>query len=378
MKSPLPHRVFVGVMLGGVLATATVPASGAAGHAATSRVTTATSTRTLVGPLATSPHSHVVFGLRQRDIGHSGRSMSLLRREHGKWSSLPGRVVVRRNNEFVGPKLFDLAPLSASDVWLIGESTTTGIEAIFHYNGVRFRTVTFPPLGSIKPIDVTLFGIVARSRNDATVTGSAFDSSTRRAVPMLFHFDGARWARVQNNGLSDYYSLGDVTAARNGRGIWTIASGNSGYSLLHINGAHVSGFPVPRTVRLLQSIAAGGGRVWAIGVRTNVTNGEGSFPADRSYVVFWHGGKVRVVTPTSREAFACPRWRHGSFRLERGSRRMGRLPRVGAGEAGRLPVVRRLLEVDERPSHGAGVDLRLGGSTAARSSDRGWLHIEEI
>jgi len=85
--------------------------------------------------------------------------------------------------------VFAIVEVSANDVWAVG---TTGQTAVEHWDGVRWKVVPSPNIGSL---DNRLNAVTATASNDVWAVGS-YDDSPNHQQTLIEHWDGVSWSIV--------------------------------------------------------------------------------------------------------------------------------------------------------------------------------------
>lgn len=125
------------------------------------------------------------------------------RRRRGDWELMtPPR----------GKELNDVAAIARGDVWAVGQRVTRSgsVRAqIVHYDGRDWTQVTVPALA--KAVG-RLHGISATSPSDVWAAG-LYETPSGATEPLMLHFDGTSWSRVELPPLEeDWLVLVDVAA----------------------------------------------------------------------------------------------------------------------------------------------------------------------
>ncbi|MFI6100136.1 hypothetical protein ACIA8G_31710 [Lentzea sp. NPDC051213] len=172
--------------------------------------------------------------------------------------------------------------------WVAGRAwrntISTGVPAIQSWDGTKWQHAVLPEVGPGELVSLT-----ALSPNDVWAAGVAYSNPQ---TPLLFHFDGVTWRRVEVPGQHTWLSGVTAFAAND---VWVVG-GKSGERGDQPFASHWDGrkWTVSRTPRIgdgrLKSVArTADGRVWAVG-------GKG----DVSVALQWHAPLrtwVRVQAP---------------------------------------------------------------------------------
>jgi hypothetical protein len=192
-------------------------------------------------------------------------------------------VVPSPNASSADNTLSDVAVVSASDAWAVGEYTLDGSGAvrtlIQHYDGTGWTIVPSPNrlLGTGRNQINTLLGVTAISSTDVWAVGYtvSLDDPYRT---LTVHWNGTTWSIVDSPNYTfpgAYNTLLDVSAAGTDD-VWAVGGsalgGGSGRGLLlHYDGAAWSLQPAPPDAELWSLSGRNGvlalspGDVWAVG-----------------------------------------------------------------------------------------------------------------
>jgi hypothetical protein len=114
--------------------------------------------------------------LHNLPYGNKIRLPLILRWNGSAWSQVPGPAVTQGQSTY----LFDVAAISATNVWVVGYNPGTGA-FVARWNGTGWSAVPAPPLTSLSSVS-------ARSATDVWVAGS--DAA---GAPALARWNGAGW-----------------------------------------------------------------------------------------------------------------------------------------------------------------------------------------
>lgn len=141
-------------------------------------------------------------------------------------------------NPGVCNQLYDVAALSTTNVWAVGSSCPSSRvdrTLVMHYNGVAWRTVTSPNVGSFGS---TLQAVVALS--PANVWAVGYSTLRNRSFRTLIeHWNGRFWSVVPSPNVGTTAALHAVSA-RSWHNIWAVGASSRGALTLHWNGVRWS------------------------------------------------------------------------------------------------------------------------------------------
>jgi hypothetical protein len=113
--------------------------------------------------------------------------------------------------------------VSADDIWAIGTNAWGDADDLLaRWNGTTWTGVEIPGLPQEENHRASFNGIYAASSSDVWIVGDEYrsDDENTTAAPLVLHFDGSTWQRVDPS-VADVGALGNV--APDGRGgIWVI------------------------------------------------------------------------------------------------------------------------------------------------------------
>ena len=142
--------------------------------------------------------------------------------------------------------LFGIASISSTDVWTVGNTSTTSSanSLIEHWDGRSWKII---PAAQVNPGQEALDGVAAVSHNDVWAVGATLSSS--RAL--IEHWNGKRWSAVPAPAPpppNDSYSLSAVTALSS-TDVWAVGYhvffGGQQSLALHWDGTAWSVIPTP-------------------------------------------------------------------------------------------------------------------------------------
>ncbi len=164
-----------------------------------------------------------------------------------------------------------VAAVSANDVWAVGDYFDGGVylTLVEHWDGSDWAMVSSPNVGTSEN---SLFGITAVSINDVWVAGTYRNGSDRDQT-LVEHWDGSSWSVVSSPNPSAINNWLNGVAALSANDVWTVGvtATNNAYQTLveHWDGSSWSVVPSPNvgTDRdYLQGVAAlSANDMWAVG-----------------------------------------------------------------------------------------------------------------
>jgi hypothetical protein len=205
--------------------------------------------------------------------------------------------------------LRDVAVIARADAWAVGD------DLIVHWDGTAW-SVAGPSIMR----QHTFRAVAARNADDVWVAGSIVSMDQNR--PLLLHFDGAGWTRVQMPRHSGESWLTDVIAMRGGA-MWAIGGWvrytpdvyRQGSLVYRSDGSRWRMIDVPRRVAGLAAATPSGRRgLWAVGMVEN--------PLDHPAALRWSGRAWRVDR--------LPEYERNTFATDIVSLGRGRLTVVGS------------------------------------------------
>jgi hypothetical protein len=184
------------------------------------------------------------------------------------------------------PPFEGVAASSTSNVWAVGENE----EPIFtpyaeHWDGARWQDVHVPVLGpAASHPEGGLYGVAVRSRRNAWAVGWSDLGQPAMEVPMIEHWNGVRWRIVPCPRVGSYSSLSGV-AVVTPKNVWAVGSFEETYPIAeHWNGSRWKLVRVPGAEGLGSMQVISARNIWAVGpVEIEHYNGKRwrlvSFPA---------------------------------------------------------------------------------------------------
>lgn len=206
------------------------------------------------------------------------------------WSPVPSHTT---------GKLFGVSARSSDDAWAVGSYSAPHSHTIqtnvLHWDGSTWTRVASPNANTFFS---QLYGVDGVSPTDAWAVGYS-TSVSRRFHSLVLHWDGVRWSIVRVPGGEL-----DAVDALSSRNVWAVGRG----VLLHWNGArwskrsiHTRNFLKSVVVSKLVGVSAvSRSNVWAVGQRC--AHFGGCTP--RSYIIHWNGRRWSPVASPAPTRFA--------------------------------------------------------------------------
>src|SRR5207249_368737 len=141
----------------------------------------------------------------------------------GRWNGTSWSIVPSPNAGQYDNVLYDLAVISANDVWAVGFyiSDTGAYRALsLHWNGTTWTVVPSPPVGSGS---TTLYGVDGVASNDVWAVGY-FLSAGYRSRALLLHWDGTTWNVTPGPSLRTDYSAFNMVDVISANDAWAVGS----------------------------------------------------------------------------------------------------------------------------------------------------------
>jgi hypothetical protein len=191
------------------------------------------------------------------------------------WNGNAWKLAPSRPGPIYG-ELRGVAVVSATDAWAVGDTTGPdpvgdSVTLIAHWNGRAWKQVPSPNPETGLYWNDYLYGVAATSATNAWAVGYAnyfpqggegplVEQPVPADVPIIAHWNGARWKLVPGPSPNDLYALTAVSATD----VW--AAGSSG--ILHWNGTRWKQVPIPNSASggQLFGVAASRKFVLAVGV----------------------------------------------------------------------------------------------------------------
>ncbi|HEX9990561.1 MAG TPA: S-layer homology domain-containing protein [Chloroflexia bacterium] len=185
-----------------------------------------------------------------------------------RWDGTQWTLVLSPNVASSSNYLFDVAAVSADDVWAVGYSVngSTAQTLIMHWDGGAWGIVPSPNFGSGSN---ALSDVAVISTNDVWAVG---DYGYPASQTLILHWDGTGWAVASSPNASSYNILNSVTALSSNDvwavGLYTVGSTASTLTL-HWDGSSWSIVPSPNrdaSQNILEDVTAvSANDVWAVG-----------------------------------------------------------------------------------------------------------------
>jgi hypothetical protein len=294
MKLRLPSRSILTVAL--AAAALVVPAGALAPASAQPRATgwtvvpspsPSSQANYLSAVAAVSPTDVWAVGAAYRPISTPGTLT-----EH--WNGTTWSLVASPNFNQGYNELYGLAAISSTDVWAVGYHNIANYGSeksmALHWNGSVWSIV---PTRNIGQDANELLAVDGVASNDVWAVGFGHSSSNQVGVPLIQHWDGARWSLFRSPNVGRGFAVlnGIVAVATND--VWAVGSHAGATLIEHWNGTAWSVVSSPngaRTDSELYGVSASGPNdVWAVGETTSNSSGD-------TLVLRWDGTAWTAVT----------------------------------------------------------------------------------
>ncbi|MAU00392.1 MAG: hypothetical protein CL608_24890 [Anaerolineaceae bacterium] len=193
-------------------------------------------------------------------------------------------------------ELRDVAALSSSDVWAVGNASSPATgwwdqPLAFHWDGSNWSSVPVPAFGTTSQLNA----VTAVAPNDVWAVGTTLDSNWKTLV---LHWDGSSWTRVNSPNLGNVGNYLYDIEALSANEIWAVGAADNGGSTLAMrwNGASWSIVPTPNGTErpgvnrssLTSLSAISPNNVWAVGIQASSTIGSAGQPIYMGYALIHH------------------------------------------------------------------------------------------
>jgi hypothetical protein len=170
---------------------------------------------------------------------------------------------------------------SRTDAWVVGEQLDRALA--LHWDGTRWTSVATPKIRAPR-----LTGVVDLAPNDAWAVGTSYRDVDGRgpSYPLVEHWDGTRWSRVDlPSSLPPQVSLNEVAAA-GPDDVWVTGWGEAADHqqsdiVLHYDGQSWTVTNAPNAIPGLsgvRAVASAGGATWITGSDGSETAYRRSLP----------------------------------------------------------------------------------------------------
>jgi hypothetical protein len=184
--------------------------------------------------------------------------------------------------------LYDVAIVSATDVWAVGYFISESDDyqtLIMRWNGNQWNLVPSPNMGDG---DNTLFGISVISANDAWAVGE-YSTPQVTTKALILHWDGGQWSIIDGPDIGDSDSLNQVDVITS-NDVWAVGEygvkGGSRSLAMHWDGSTWTQVATPfeGQYNALRGVSAvGANDIWAVG---NYYESSFGFEA---FILHWDG-----------------------------------------------------------------------------------------
>ena len=210
----------------------------------------------------------------------------------GQWNRVPNDL----NNSAFNTALFGVVGISVNDAWAVGfmdisSSPINRQPLMMHWNGTRWKSVLSPTLSGTFH---ELHGVAAISTSDVWAVGEESSSSGQA---LMEHWDGTSWSEVAAPTAGVASVLYSVTRVPRTNNLWAVgyySSNYSNYALLEYwDGTQWTIFSsptIPSNNATLQSVTAFSSTdAWAVGWFNSPTLGE------QTLIEHWDGTQWSVI-----------------------------------------------------------------------------------
>ncbi len=209
----------------------------------------------LIGVQAVASNNVWAVGYAGNDPdGAASTNRTLIMRWNGATWNVVSSPNPQPNNPDLGGypvanELFDLAVVSATDIWAVGHSYTfsNGQPLILHWNGTAWSNVPAPDTGDYG----RLYSVDAVSANDVWALGTEYHNGNQESI--VHHWDGISWSRVPSANDGPFVQEWLGIKARAADDIWAVGYHNEVFgvnqryqtSIMHYDGTSWSVIPSP-------------------------------------------------------------------------------------------------------------------------------------
>ncbi|MGH2496435.1 MAG: hypothetical protein ACRDIV_17185 [Ktedonobacteraceae bacterium] len=235
-------------------------------------------------------------------VGGSGRQASGGQTLIEHWNGTNWQVVTSPNPGSIYNALYGVTAVSASNAWAVGYYVSTaGVTQtlIEHWNGSSWSAVKSPSPASMNN---ELFNVAAVSASDVWAVGFVTNNTSSQTPldqTLIEHWNGSSWSVVKSPnpgpGSSNDH-LNGVTAI-SASNVWAVGNSNTFAQTLieHWNGSHwsVVKSPSPGSGDDLRGVTAvSANNIWAVGYSSNRSSIQ-------TLTEHWNGTSWQVVTNPS-------------------------------------------------------------------------------
>ena len=208
----------------------------------------------LIGVEAVASNNVWAVGYSAMSQSSSSINRTLILRWNGStWSIVPSPNP-RPHNPALGEypvsnELFDLAVVSANDIWAVGHSYTfsNGQPLILHWNGVQWSNVPAPDTGDFG----RLYSVDAVSANDVWAIGTEYHQGNQDTI--IHHWNGQQWNVFPSVDVGPFVQEWRSINARAANDIWAVGYHLEVFgvaqvfqtSIIHFDGTSWSVVPSP-------------------------------------------------------------------------------------------------------------------------------------
>ena len=214
----------------------------------------------------------------------------------------------------IAPTLFGVSARSPNDAWAVGSFAAIGVPGrtwVLHWNGTAWARIASPSPAGVFTL-CELRGVSAPSPNDAWAVGDCFKNPVRIQT-LALHWNGTKWARVPSpNPTRGFDSLSGVSVS-SPNDVWAVGETDSQKCclrktlVLHWNGAKwaVMASPNPPTLALIGVSAQSRNNAWAVGFYVGGVS-PGGVTRGVTLVQHWNGTRwAKVPSPSPGRIHGC-------------------------------------------------------------------------
>jgi hypothetical protein len=218
------------------------------------------------------------------------------------WSVSPGFPAAL--SPFGGASAAGVADISPGDAYAIGNSATTAVGSLTHWNGTAWSPVTLP-LPAHANSNTTLNAISAHGPGDVWIVGTFLDSANGQNETFSEHFNGTAWKvvkmpPVKSSNINAFFQFNGINA-NSPSDVWAVGDRgvidvpDSQKTLIeHFNGTawRIVPSPSPGSIDGLSGVTTSNAsnNVWAVGADVPAGKSVG-----RTLTLNWNGTAWKAV-----------------------------------------------------------------------------------
>jgi hypothetical protein len=217
------------------------------------------------------------------------------------WNGLTWSIVKSPNSALGYSYLNGVAAIAPNNIWAVGYTFNAGNYGagqalIEHWNGSSWAIVNSPNPGGIS----ALYAVTPLSATNIWAVGEYGNTGEQ---PFIEHWDGTSWKVIQSPRVGTLYAILNSISAISANDIWAVGVyanktviGNSETLLEHWNGTSWTVVPGPNSGGFLSSVAAISAHdVWAVGNIGASGNTASGYQGTQTLVEHWNGSSWRIV-----------------------------------------------------------------------------------